>query len=249
MPDEQRTPHPRSPRWWRTIAVLVAVSLTVASCGSDTQETGADPSFIDQLPAGSGDVQYGASLEEWAEAAGPGSDAAAEPGSEARIVNDYPEGYEEVSWEDLLPAGYSSDEIFSRYEDRLAELEDGSPESDTIYAEMQAEYDANSDAINRDLDGAKVNLAGFVAPLNFDDDIITEFLLVPYFGACIHVPAPPPNQTVLVKVDEADGLNFDDSWGAVWVAGTLTIDPATTDLATASYTLTDATSGVYDEYG
>ena len=156
--------------------------------------------------------------------------------------------YELLTWEDLVPPGFSGDEIIARYQDRLSELEDGSPEADAIYAEMQAEYEAIN-VVNDQLDGARVNLAGFVAPLSFEDDIITEFLLVPYFGACIHVPAPPPNQTILVTLDKADGLTFDESWGAVWVAGTLTVDDATTDLATASYAMTGAASGVYDEYG
>lgn len=223
--------------------VLTAASLIVAACGTDSQQTVADPSVVTQVPTVRGDVEYGASLEEWEEAAASDTETA------DRVVNDYPEGYTQVSWEDLLPRGFSSDEIYARYEARLSALEDGSPQADAIYAEMQAEYDANSDAINGELDGEKVNLAGFVAPLSYQDDIVTEFLLVPYFGACIHVPAPPPNQTVLVTVDEASGLSLDDTWGPVWVAGTLVIDQAATDLATASYTMTDATSGVYDEYG
>ena len=230
MRDEPGISQLRFPKGRQAVAVLIALSLAVAACGSDSQQTVADP-----------EVEYGASLEEWAEAA----DQEADP---ADSGDKRPEGFEEVAWEDLLPPGYSSDEIYNRYADRLAAVEDGSPEADQIYTEMQAEYDSNSGAINTDLDGAKVNLAGFVAPLTFEDEIITEFLLVPYFGACIHVPAPPPNQTVLVTVDPASGLTLEDTWGAVWVAGTLVIDQATTDLATASYTMVDAKSGVYDEY-
>ncbi len=236
MPVEANAQPSQRPRWRRNVAVLIAGALTFAACGSDGQQVAADPS-----------VEYGASLEEWAEAVSP--ETAEDDDGEARAVNDYPEGYEEVAWEDLLPPGFSSDEIYARYEDRLAALEDGSPEADAIFTEMQAEYDSNSGAINTDLDGTKINLAGFVAPLSFDEEIITEFLLVPYFGACIHVPAPPPNQTILVTVDEASGLTLEDTWGAVWVAGTITVDQATTDLATASYTMIDATSGIYDEYG
>lgn len=242
MPDEARTnPRNQPARWRRSGAVVIAAALTFAACGSDNQQA-ADPS----VAAGQGEVEYGASLEEWVEAVD--SDTAAEAGSQASVANDYPEGYDELQWEDLLPPGVSNDEVFSRYEDRLAGLSDGSPEADEIYAEMQAEYDANGALINTELDGAKVNLAGFVAPLNFENDIITEFLLVPYFGACIHVPAPPPNQTVLVKVDAESGISFEESWGAIWVAGTLEVDTTTTNLATASYKMSDATSGVYDEY-
>lgn len=245
MHDEPHTQKAASPRWQRSLTVLAAVSVVLTACGSQNPQAAADPSLAAGDAIGGGDVQYGASLDEWAEAA----DGGAEPGSTRQIANGPPGEYEEVSWEDLLPAGYSADEIRDRYAFRLAALDDGSPEANAIYAEMQAEYLANSGEINDELNGTKVNLAGFVAPLNNNGDLITEFLLVPYFGACIHVPAPPPNQTVLVKVDEANGLTFEESWGPVWVAGTLTVDPATTDLATASYTMTNATSGVYDEYG
>lgn len=161
----------------------------------------------------------------------------------------YREGYAEITWQDLLPPGYDSDAIFASYRDRLAELDDGSPEANEIYAEMQAEYLANSGAINRELDGTQAILAGFVAPLEFDGEIITEFLLVPYFGACIHVPAPPPNQTILVTADEGSGLAFEESWGPIWVAGTLTVGRTDTYMATSSFTMTDVTTGVYDEFG
>lgn len=222
---------------------MAASCLAIAACGSGSEQPSAQVSIDEPAPIEEDGPQYGDTLEEWTETV----EADSETAPESQIVNDYPDGYELITWEDLVPPGFSSDEIFDRYADRLLALEDGSPDADAIYAEMQAEYDS-IDLVNDELDGAKINLAGFVAPLNYEDDIVTEFLLVPYFGACIHVPAPPAHQTVLVSVDKADGLTIDESWGAVWVAGTLTANSATTDLATASYTMTDATSGVYDEY-
>ncbi len=227
------------PRWSRALAVLAVGCLAVSACGSGTGQSAG------QVAIGEDDgPQYGDTLDEWTGASVEGSETLFEP----QPVNDYPEGYEQITWEDLVPPGSTGDEIYARYADQLADLQDGSPEADAIYAKMQAEYES-ADIVNDELDGAKVNLAGFVAPLNYEDDVVTEFLLVPYFGACIHVPAPPANQTVLVSVDKADGLTIDQSWGAVWVAGTLTANSATTELATASYTMTDATSGTYDEYG
>ncbi len=83
---------------------------------------------------------------------------------------------------------------------------------------------------------------GFIAPLTYEGELITEFLLAPYFGACIHVPAPPPNQAVMVTLAEGEGLSIEDSWGAVWVTGTLTIDAADTELAEASYSINSARS-------
>lgn len=217
--------------------------MAIAACGSGSEQPLAQIVVGEGAPAEEDGPQYGDTLDEWVGA----SDVDSGTAPDSQTVNDYPDGYELIDWEDLVPPGFSTNDIFDRYADRLLDLPDGSPEADVIYAEMQAEYDS-ADVVNDELDGAKVNLAGFVAPLNFEDDIVTEFLLVPYFGACIHVPAPPSNQTVLVSVDKANGLTFDESFGAVWVAGTLTASSATTDLATASYTMSDATSGVYDEY-
>jgi hypothetical protein len=65
--------------------------------------------------------------------------------------------------------------------------------------------------------GKQIRIAGFVVPLSFDRTYATEFLLVPYIGACVHVPPPPPNQMILVhsfKPVHVGGL-FD----AVWVTG------------------------------
>lgn len=115
-----------------------------------------------------------------------------------------------------------------------------------MYAALEAEYD--NQPVNAEMAGEEIQLAGFVAPLTYDGDLIVEFLLVPYFGACIHVPPPPANQTVLVTLADGGGLTFDESWGAVWVTGTLTVDGATTDLAEAGYSISGAQSGPYTDY-
>ncbi|QNI30587.1 DUF3299 domain-containing protein [Alloacidobacterium dinghuense] len=52
----------------------------------------------------------------------------------------------------------------------------------------------------RQLNGKRVSIPGFMVPLEDDAQEVTEFLLVPYAGACIHVPPPPPNQMVYVQL-------------------------------------------------
>ena len=188
----------------------------------------------DRPPVDIDGPQYGDSIDDWDEA---GRTSAAP----ANVVLD---GYEQIGWEDLIPPGFSSDEIFARYEERLTNAEPGSPELDTLYEEMNAEYEENS--VNPQLNSIEVQLAGFVAPLTFDGDAITEFLLVPYFGACIHVPPPPVNQTVVVSLDEGDSLTLEESWGAIWVAGEMNVTSTQTDLATAGYLMSDVEFGVYE---
>lgn len=218
------------------LAVLVAMCLTVGACGSSTAELSPETGELSETDG----PQYGDSLDEFF-AAPRDSDPAPEPSTDtADLV-----GFERLEWDELIPPGFSGEEIAARYEDRLADTEWGTPESAAIFAEMKAEADEGG--INPELDGKDVQLAGFVAPLTFVDDFVTEFLLVPYFGACIHVPAPPPNQTIMVTIDKENGMTLEDSWGAVWVAGTLTVDSTSTDLADSSYSISNAQSGVYGD--
>jgi hypothetical protein len=50
------------------------------------------------------------------------------------------------------------------------------------------------------LNNKNVAIPGFMVPLEDDADEVTEFILVPFAGACIHVPPPPPNQMIYVKL-------------------------------------------------
>jgi hypothetical protein len=90
------------------------------------------------------------------------------------------------------------------------------------------------------LDGKQVRMGGYPVPLESDaEGKSTLLFLVPYPGACIHVPPPPPNQIVLVRYPE--GIVLDDIYAPLWVDGTLHIEPVENELAEAVYAL-DATS-------
>ncbi len=69
------------------------------------------------------------------------------------------------------------------------------------------------------LDGQKVKIPGFMVPLEDNMKKVTEFLLVPTPQACIHVPAPPPNQMVYVVMES--GAESEVPYGPIWVYGTL----------------------------
>ena len=86
------------------------------------------------------------------------------------------------------------------------------------------------------LDGKPVRLGGYPVPLESDEQgRSTLFFLVPYPGACIHVPPPPPNQLVLVRYPK--GLKLDDIYTPLWVTGTLKIEKVSNDPADAAYAL------------
>ena len=73
------------------------------------------------------------------------------------------------------------------------------------------------------LNGKLVKVPGFIVPLEDYEEEGAEFLLVPYFGACVHTPPPPPNQMVYVRMDGGRKLKF-GWWDPVWMEGTLKIE-------------------------
>ena len=85
------------------------------------------------------------------------------------------------------------------------------------------------------LDGKRVHIGGYVVPLDFDATTIKEFLLVPFVGACIHVPPPPANQIIYVKTDK--GFDVKGSFDPVYVTGTLKVSMTFTGLADAGYSI------------
>jgi hypothetical protein len=85
------------------------------------------------------------------------------------------------------------------------------------------------------LNGQHVKIGGYVVPLDFESTSVKEFLLVPFVGACIHVPPPPANQIVYVKADK--GFEIAGQFDPVWVTGTLKTETAFTGVADAGYSL------------
>lgn len=96
-----------------------------------------------------------------------------------------------------------------------------------------------------DLDGKQIRIPGFVIPLEGDDEVVTELLLVPYFGACIHVPPPPPNQILYVKFDK--GVPLQGLWDVVYIVGKLNVEMVESDLGQAGYLIDGVGVEDYDD--
>ena len=94
------------------------------------------------------------------------------------------------------------------------------------------------------MNGQYVSLPGYIVPIKTVGDDLAEFLLVPYFGACVHVPPPPPNQVVLVVMKKP--VRLDDPYEAYWVNGILSTSAGKTDLAETGYTMSGETLAVFD---
>ena len=86
-----------------------------------------------------------------------------------------------------------------------------------------------------ELNGRKVRIGGYVVPLDFDATKVTEFLLVPFVGACIHVPPPPANQIIYVK--SAAGITLKGEFDPVYVTGTISTEGQFTGLAETGYSI------------
>ncbi len=94
------------------------------------------------------------------------------------------------------------------------------------------------------LDGQPVKIPGFMVPLDDAATYVREFLLVPYAGACIHVPPPPPNQIVYVTM--VDGFETELYWwDPIWIYGSLEIDPVDHAFGSASYRLDGLRTEIY----
>lgn len=137
--------------------------------------------------------------------------------------------YETVTWEALLQKGWNPSKLLE--EMKLEELQDNDPRARDVMRKITEMWQAAP--VNPDLDQHRIRIAGFVVPLEGDRSQLREFLLVPYFGACLHLPPPPANQIVHVVVPRA-AKPIDPS-GAAWVSGTLRIEKVQTKLATTGY--------------
>ena len=95
-----------------------------------------------------------------------------------------------------------------------------------------------------DLNGVLVKIPGFIVPLEVSSEgKVSEFLLVPYFGACIHYPPPPANQIVYITADEP--LDIESTWEPIWATGKLQTEYRESDLAYSGYTMAAETIEVY----
>lgn len=99
-----------------------------------------------------------------------------------------------------------------------------------------------------EMEGRSGRIPGFVVPLKTTEDMrILEFFLVPYYGACIHVPPPPPNQIIHVKYKE--GFKLEALYDPVWIEGELKIERTENDVASSSYSIVAKSVTPYEEEG
>lgn len=137
----------------------------------------------------------------------------------------------QIGWEALVPKGWDPAADFRGI--NLSRMRDGDPRAILALEKLRQVYDEAP--LEPSMNGKPIRLAGFAVPLERQGDEVSEFLLVPYFGACIHSPPPPANQTIHVFLKPPQkGMSTMD---AVWVSGTLTLHRAESGLGMAGYRL------------
>lgn len=148
--------------------------------------------------------------------------------------------YREIEWDELIPPDWDPVKVFEGLD--LDTLDDADPRAMEALERLQAEW--NNAPANTAIAGTRIRIPGFAVPLESDRDGLREFLLVPYFGACIHTPPPPANQIVHVILDKAaTGIQAMD---AVWVDGTLETTHSVTEMGDASYFMRADSVALYE---
>jgi hypothetical protein len=142
----------------------------------------------------------------------------------------------QIEWQDLLPPS----------ERGSSTLVPPTPLHDYLLGESTPPPDQPMNfSVNEELADRLIRLPGFIVPLEIDrQGRVTELFLVPFYGACIHVPPPPPNQ--IVHVTMAEPLLLESMDAAYWITGRMRIATRKTRLGTSAYTVHEALSEAYD---
>ncbi|MFP6846718.1 MAG: DUF3299 domain-containing protein [Thalassolituus sp.] len=212
--------------------VLIALTPLLFAC-SDTSE----PSTASKSPASESTAPESltSNTSPTEQALNTEADKSAKAAADDRV-------YQEIEWEALIPeqdlqALLSPPESLNNIEEGSSADQIGNDLNQQLTKQDNAYQQAlNSTRVREEMDGKTIRIAGFVVPLEFDDDQrISEFFLVPYFGACIHVPPPPPNQIIYSK--SATKFQLDNLYDPVWVEGTLTTTLTENSVARSAYSL------------
>ncbi len=150
-------------------------------------------------------------------------------------------GFQEVTWDELVPKDWDPLKQFKDM--NFGVLNDADPRAAAMLKKMRETWD--NAPTNNAMDGKPIRIPGYVVPLEEGKSGMTEFLLVPYFGACIHSPPPPSNQIIHVRPREAaKGVK---SMDAVWISGTLKTLRSDTFMGASGYRLEAVAIEIYSD--
>ncbi len=139
--------------------------------------------------------------------------------------------YKEIGWEILVPKSWDPMKAFEGID--MENLDDADPRAMEALQKMRAAWDIAP--VDPSMNGMRVRIPGFIVPLDAERGKVKQFLLVPYFGGCLHTPPPPANQ--IIDVTAAQALKM-QAMDAVWVTGVLETKRTDTSMGSAGYSMT-----------
>lgn len=140
-------------------------------------------------------------------------------------------GFQQITWDDLVPKDWDP---VAKFKGRnLSGMLDSSPQAIALMSEVREYWDSAPTVPA--MEGRAVRLPGYVVPLEATNGELREFLLVPYFGACIHTPPPPANQIIHVITDKP--VKGFQTMSAVWVQGVLSTGRGKSEMGASGYRL------------
>ena len=173
--------------------------------------------------------------------------------SSAPAVSADAQSYEDIDWTELMPA-----EDLSALLNRpafLDDIADGSAQDALdsfqqrqLEDEQAQQYQAalSSTRVIQGFDGKAIRIPGFIVPLEQNEDKeVTRFFIVPYFGACLHMPPPPPNQILYVESEQ--GITLENLFDPYWFEGVVSIEQKVDAMGTSAYSLSLDNYALYEE--
>jgi hypothetical protein len=130
--------------------------------------------------------------------------------------------YIDLDWKDLVPEGQTI----------VPPMLQGLIDHDQAPSSRQQ---PRSTGVRTDLNGQIVRLPGYIVPIEYSGTGVTAFILVPFVGACVHVPPPPANQLVFVTTE--DPYESSGMFEPVNVIGMFGVSSISTQLADVAYAL------------
>jgi len=156
------------------------------------------------------------------------------------------EGYKTIEWNDLMPDPWvkeMSKEMAAL--SKLSYMQDTSDEANKAMNAVRKKLD-EAPIVKAQLN-KKIRIPGYAVPLDAERSDKREFLLVPYFGACIHTPPPPANQIVLVRPNAQSKIKkMPESMDVLWVEGELKEGRISTSQGVSGYMLEAVTIAPYE---
>ncbi len=215
------------------------LALVLAAC-SQADSGQASPSALPAAPIVEAQAISGPQVgekigETAAERAAKREAAAAKRAAEAerKKIELAARGVRQIGWEDLMPEG-EEERLAQMYQSQMAMLYSGAGVAEGSAGDQMIQIGTFNTV--KELNGKTIRIPGYTVPFEYGAAAdIKEFLLVPYFGACIHSPPPPPNQTIFVMTDTP--LKLSDLSQAVWIEGVIYTQTQESELADAAYTI------------